>query len=205
MPQFIDAEVGLKYHLGENLDIDPLSLSLYFGEMIDQSGSGGSSVPDKFKRISEEYYNAEYIGKLIDFLDISVRDKLKNLKGRIVIVKTSTLYEWRNTTYSSVDPAGEGGITKGTYIQALNKFINSIYNGGKLVDANIENAYQHTISDLKKGIIPFFECEFATGSIYQKFSDQDPLEIITNESRSADNMIDESINRLHIAKLKELI
>lgn len=200
--QLIDAEVGFKYLLDPK---NPLASALKKGEMsMDSCGS----VPEEFKGDFTKYHDITFLQELIKFLDYVKKnlknekdgEKQKNQRIRIVPIKTNELYQWRKRIYNQKDRNGTPSVSFFDYKNALlnSSILFQSFENDKdknNLDNRLERPYKCMINDFRKGIIPFFELNPATGDIYQKFSDGECL-IVSDTEKSLDNFVEKNINVL---------
>lgn len=194
--QLIDAEVGLKYLLDSN---KPLSSAINSGEMVVLSGR---SIPEdeKLEKEFTKYYNKPFMQKMIDFLDKAVKPKLKDQRCRIVPIETTVLYAWRSKI-NGYQGLADRTIAYDLYCDCFSQYFDRGYKEKKL--GNLKRAYNCMIYDFKKGRIPFFEFDFNTGDIIQKYSGgeivilSDHIDgmLITSQN-NAEAMIQKNINIL---------
>lgn len=180
IPQLIDAEVGFKYTMKPD---DPLASSALLGDMTDMT------LPN---RNYENYYeNPEYLRTLIEFLETTVLDKLKDLKCRRIVFATVDLYGWRCRVCENKKP-----FKPGEYINLLKNSSTCQNNGWTVNEKNAEEAQLKMCDDFKKGIIPFYEHDLNTGNIEQIFSDNTRIVILENKNKCLAEMIAENIKKL---------
>lgn len=194
MPQLLDAEVGLKYQLDKE---ELFKSAVKYGDM---SGSIPLIVNSNFKK----YQNAKYLNHLKVFLSI-VKRKLYGQRCRVVVFSTADLHSWRKCVYEGIkDPKV---FDESVYKNQIAEYVTQ--NGYEAeADNTINDAFEMMISDFKKGIIPYFERDFNTGIIYQKFSDGTEIPIVYSDKLTLNYFIDENIRRLdaaifHLMKLDE--
>lgn len=175
--QLIDAEVGLKFSLDEQ---NGLSTSIGKSEMC-------LALPYAYH--PEFQYNNAYIDKLTNFLE-KAKDKLRGKKSRRVLFPTGKLYTFRTMFYKNDKKMNANwykDIIKGT---------NTFKEGGWEVLDSVQRAFDLMIEDFKKGRIPFYEHDFATGVIVQKFSNGDEIPVLFNPEKTSDKIINKNIEVL---------
>ena len=173
--QLIDAEVGLKYPLifdpTNTGKLNPLATSIWYGEM-----AFGESIPPAKDFSDPQYTNErtpEKIEELKKFLE-EVKARFSGLKGRRVVIPTGDLYRIRTKIYKGEKYTLEDYITK-----LKSSF--TYKEGGWIIGNEIEDAYNLMIADFRKGRIPFYEHDFDTGNIIQKFSGNEEKIVLQNQ------------------------
>lgn len=175
--QLIDAEVGLKFSLDEQ---NGLSTSIGKSEMC-------LALPYAYH--PEFQYNNAYIDKLTNFLE-KAKDKLRGKKSRRVLFPTGKLYTFRKMFY--ID---DKRMNIDLYEKEMKK-TNTFQEGGWEILDSVQRAFDLMIEDFKKGRIPFYEHDFATGVIVQKFSNGDEIPVLFNPEKTSDKIINKNIEVL---------
>lgn len=175
--QLIDAEVGLKFSLDEQ---NGLSTSIGKSEIC-------FALPRAYH--PEFQYNNAYIDKLTNFLE-KAKDKLRGKKSRRVLFATGILYTFRKMFYMN-----EREMNADWYKDKI-KETNTFQEGGWEILDSVQRAFDLMIEDFKKGRIPFYEHDFATGVIVQKFSNGDEIPVLFNPEKTSDKIINKNIEVL---------
>lgn len=181
--QLIDAEIGLKFSLSEQNELSELSgLSTSIGKSEMCTVLPYAYSP-KFQ------CNNDYIDKLTNFLE-KAKDKLRGKKSRRVLISTGQLYTFRTMFYKN-----DKKMNANWYKDIIKK-TNTFKEGGWEVLDSVQRAFDLMIEDFKKGRIPFYEHDFATGVIVQKFSNGDEIPVLFNPEKTSDKIINKNIEVL---------
>lgn len=181
--QLIDAEIGLKFSLSEQNELSELSgLSTSIGKSEMFTVLPYAYSP-KFQ------CNNDYIDKLTNFLE-KAKDKLRGKKSRRVLISTGQLYTFRTMFYKN-----DKKMNANWYKDKI-KETNTFQEGGWEILDSVQRAFDLMIEDFKKGRIPFYEHDFATGVIVQKFSNGDEIPVLFNPEKTSDKIINKNIEVL---------
>lgn len=180
--QLIDSEVGIKYPMSfDSKDPNkqnPFLTSIQLGELL-------TATPRDDKVRRNDYANEhtfEQKDKLKNFLNIA-KTKLSGFRSRRVVIPTGELYKIREKIYFGYK------FDLDDYKDALNRS-NTCKNGDwQINEDNIKGIYDLMIKDFKKGRIPFYEYDFDTGNIIQKFSGNIGRIVLLNKNKSMNNVI----------------